>query len=441
MPAIVLYLIKVIACSGVLMAYYWFALRDKQFHQYNRFYLLFAAAGSMLLPLIQIEWFVQSRNTTAVKLIQAMYTPGTHAYMPAAVNWWYILIAALIIVSLLMLLRQTVGMLKLKRLKQRYPHNRYSQEFLFIETDLPQAPFTFFDWLFWRSDLDTGTETGKQILLHEITHIQQKHTWDKLFMRITLCFYWMNPFFWLLQRELYMVHEFIADNKAVANKDAGAFAAMLLNSSLGKFPYPIAQPFFYSPIKRRLTMFTTSKQPRYSYARRMMALPVTGIIVLLFAVRVKAEQLQQLNKAAKTNTYAEQQDTTKKAGTAKAGKATFTAEPQQRKSVTIKVRSSGEKEATTTLNADTVTIESAPEKKVVLTGEVVMVKATGTSAKKTKTSPDPLYYIDDVLSTKADVEALNPVNIEAINVLKDSEATTRYGAAAANGVILIYTKK
>lgn len=441
MPAIVLYLIKVIACSGILMAYYWFALRDKQFHQYNRFYLLFAAAGSMLLPLIQIEWFVQSRNATAVKLIQAMYTPGAHARMPAAVNWWYILVTAIIIISLGMLLRQTAGMLKLKRLKQRYPHNRYSHDFLFIETDLPQAPFTFFDWLFWRSDLDTGTETGKQILLHEITHIQQKHTWDKLFMRITLCFYWINPFFWLLQRELYMVHEFIADNKAIANKDAGAFAAMLLNSSLGKFPYPIAQPFFYSPIKRRLTMFTTSKQPRYSYARRMMALPVTGIIVLLFAVRVKAEQWQQLNKTAKTNTYSEQQDTTKKADAAKAGKATFTAEPRQGKSVTVKVRSSGEKEATTILNADTVTIESAAKNKVVLTGKVVMVKAEGPSAQKTKTSPDPLYYIDDVLATKADVEALNPVNIESINVLKDSEATTRYGAAAVNGVILIYTKK
>lgn len=439
MPAIVLYLIKVTACSGVLMAYYWFALRDKQFHQYNRFYLLFATAGSMLLPLIPIEWFVHSRNETAVKVMQVIYRPGAQP-RSAAINGWSILIAVIAAICLLMLLKQAIGMLQLKQLKQRYPHNRYSQDFVFIETDLPQAPFTFFNWLFWRSDLDTGTETGKQILQHELTHIQQKHTWDKLFMRITLCFYWMNPFFWLLQRELYMVHEFIADNRAIANKDAGAFAAMLLNSSLGKFPYPVAQPFFYSPIKRRLTMFTTSKQPRYSYARRMMVLPVTGIIVLLFAFRVKAEQMQQLNKAAETSAAVQQQDTTKKAGATQL-KGNVTTVEVQRKPATLKLRANGEKESANTLTADSITIHSGNATAVLISSDHVQLKNAKNAGLKTKNTAEPLYYINDVLSTREEMEALSPNSIESINVLKDAAATARYGTAAGNGVILIYTKK
>ncbi|MFZ8310619.1 hypothetical protein ACO1LC_14295, partial [Staphylococcus aureus] len=38
------------------MGYYWLVLRDKKFHQYNRFYLLFTAAVSWIIPLIKIQW-------------------------------------------------------------------------------------------------------------------------------------------------------------------------------------------------------------------------------------------------------------------------------------------------------------------------------------------------------------------------------------------------
>ena len=53
---------------------------------------------------------------------------------------------------------------------------------------------------------------------------------------------------------------------------------------------------------------------------------------------------------------------------------------------------------------------------------------------------DPLYIIDGV-PTKEGVNLLNPNDIESIQVLKDASSATIYGSRAANGVIIVTTKK
>ncbi len=50
------YFLQVILCSAIMMGYYWMALRNKKFHQYNRFYLLTVALLSWTVPLIKIQW-------------------------------------------------------------------------------------------------------------------------------------------------------------------------------------------------------------------------------------------------------------------------------------------------------------------------------------------------------------------------------------------------
>ena len=52
---------------------------------------------------------------------------------------------------------------------------------------------------------------------------------------------------------------------------------------------------------------------------------------------------------------------------------------------------------------------------------------------------DPLYVVDGLPQT--DIGWLNPKDIESMEVLKDASAQAIYGARAANGVILITTKK
>lgn len=52
---------------------------------------------------------------------------------------------------------------------------------------------------------------------------------------------------------------------------------------------------------------------------------------------------------------------------------------------------------------------------------------------------DPLYVVDGVPTT--DISAVNPTDIETMSILKDASSAAIYGARAANGVVLITTKK
>ncbi len=54
MNALLFYLLQVIVTSGILYRYYHFALRNKRFHRYNRFYLLAATVLSIMIPFLDI---------------------------------------------------------------------------------------------------------------------------------------------------------------------------------------------------------------------------------------------------------------------------------------------------------------------------------------------------------------------------------------------------
>lgn len=72
-------------------------------------------------------------------------------------------------------------------------------------------------------------------------------------------------------------------------------------------------------------------------------------------------------------------------------------------------------------------------------GEVsVRIRGYGTAA--TSGDNEPLYVIDGV-PTKNGMQMLNPSDIESIDVLKDAAAASVYGVQAANGVVVITTKK
>jgi TonB-linked SusC/RagA family outer membrane protein len=55
------------------------------------------------------------------------------------------------------------------------------------------------------------------------------------------------------------------------------------------------------------------------------------------------------------------------------------------------------------------------------------------------TNPDPLYVVDGIQG--GDINSIPSQDIESITVLKDASSTAIYGTAAANGVVLITTKK
>lgn len=56
-------------------------------------------------------------------------------------------------------------------------------------------------------------------------------------------------------------------------------------------------------------------------------------------------------------------------------------------------------------------------------------------------SSSPLYIVDGVQTTPSVIASMNPNDFESITVLKDANATAIFGARAANGVIVITTKR
>ena len=65
----------------------------------------------------------------------------------------------------------------------------------------------------------------------------------------------------------------------------------------------------------------------------------------------------------------------------------------------------------------------------------VRIRGTGTI-----TNSDPLYIVDG-MPIAGGIDFVNPTDIESIEVLKDAASGAIYGARAANGVILVTTKK
>src|SRR5215204_5434472 len=79
MSSLLFYLLQVIAASGLLYGYYHFALRNKRFHRYNRFYLLMAIAISSLIPFLNIPvYFSENENGSSVVLqtLQVISSPA-----------------------------------------------------------------------------------------------------------------------------------------------------------------------------------------------------------------------------------------------------------------------------------------------------------------------------------------------------------------------------
>ena len=72
-------------------------------------------------------------------------------------------------------------------------------------------------------------------------------------------------------------------------------------------------------------------------------------------------------------------------------------------------------------------------------GEPVRLRVRG--ATSLKGSNEPLYVVDGIPIEQEDMLAINPSDIQSMDILKDASAAAIYGSRAANGVVLITTKR
>ncbi len=286
-----IYLLKVILCSALLTGYYFLALRNKAFHQWNRFFLLATVVLSLVLPLMQFTIFhtTEEVDQGAIKLLNVVGGAGEADVIvtsAARFNFLYFVPYLYTCCSLVLLATLATNLLKIARIV-RQNETQEIQNILFINTEVKGTPFSFFRYIFWNKGIDINSTSGSQIFKHELVHVREWHTLDKMIMQVVLVFLWCNPLFWLIRHELQMIHEFIADKKAVQQQNVAQLAALILTTVYPKHFSHVINPFFHQTIKRRLFMLTQIHSPRMSYASRLFVLPLLAVAVLAFSVKTK----------------------------------------------------------------------------------------------------------------------------------------------------------
>lgn len=398
-------------CSAVLYSYYRLALYNERFHQWNRFYLLGAMLLSVLVPFIHIPVMTNSEESNLAMLVAAMpWNAGESVTKQQSIRWQDIVLASAALVSVIFFIMVLVNIAKIVIAYHSNPVSILEHNVQLIVTRLTQAPFSFFNWLFWRNDIDPASAHGQRMLNHELTHIYEHHSIDKLFTSLLLCIFWMNPFFWLMRTELNMIHEFLADRKAVHPHDRVALADMILQALPFTSPAnnnSLVNPFFSSQIKRRLLMISTSKNPEHNYLGRISGLALMVCSVFTLALSIEQAEAQ---KTQKNIVIREERVTAKADSTA------------EEKSKNRKITTNSHKKISAI--ADTIFYNKKKNEKV--------------SVNDSKNPP--MYILSGKEINAAAMKDLDANAIKAINVLKGENAINKYGEKGKNGVIEIEMK-
>ena len=294
MPAFFYYLVKVLVCSGLFYAYYYFVLRNKKINRHNRYYLLSAAILSWIIPLLKINFFDRSvvQQPPVVKILQVVaggeifFSEENTAAARAGWDWAVLIAAIFLLISVFFFVRMSISLLRIAWLIHVSPREQRGEACL-VYSNAKGTPFSFLRYIFWNKDISIDSPEGQRVFRHEWAHARGRHSLDRLFLHGCLVVSWYNPFVWLILRELNMVHEFLADQEAIEDGDVSSLAVLLLTSAFpGMQPSDLVHGFFHSPVERRVEMLVRQR-PALSFIRRWGILPVIPAMVFFFAFRVK----------------------------------------------------------------------------------------------------------------------------------------------------------
>src|ERR1035438_680388 len=205
----ILFLSKLIFVSCVLYCYYWFFLRNKKFHQYNRFFLLSIPALAICIPLLNVPLpgFYGTYPGTGIKLLRAVSISGWEEevvitakrnWLHSLLSWQNIAFTVYGVITLTILFIAARAVFHVMRLSRKYNYEKING-IKFYQTPEAGTPFSFLNHIFWNNKIDMNSESGGQILRHELYHVKQKHTTDILFMELLCAVSWFNPFFHLVK--------------------------------------------------------------------------------------------------------------------------------------------------------------------------------------------------------------------------------------------------
>lgn len=144
------------------------------------------------------------------------------------------------------------------------------------------SPFSFFHWIFIPSQLRHSGNFDK-VLVHEKAHYYYRHSWDVMFLETMRLLFWYHPIWYFFRNEIQALHEFEADNYALAKFPKTDYQRALLDFALGAHYLPVTNPFNVSLIKKRFIMMNQSK--KHISGRWIRLAAIVPFVFLVFAVQ------------------------------------------------------------------------------------------------------------------------------------------------------------
>ena len=299
MGTFLVYILKSAACLAVFYLFYKLLMSRDTFHRFNRFALLGLLVLSSLLPLVEASVnspaAVQETMLTLEQLLLlADIQPegeSMAAATPSATVLW--LRAALLVYLtgiVFFIVRNLCSLARLGRLIRQgkrealdsYLPDRKEKNVRLVVHDYDIAPFSWMHWIvIARKDLE---ENGREILIHELAHIRNRHSWDLLLADLCIFVQWFNPAAWLLKQELQNIHEYEADETVLREGvNARNYQMLLIKKAVGTRLYSIANSFNHSSLKKRITMMLKEKSNPWARAKYLYILPLAALAVTAFA--------------------------------------------------------------------------------------------------------------------------------------------------------------
>lgn len=268
--------------------FYKTTLRGLTFYSANRWYLLLLSLFCFLLPLIDIGELLEPTQMNRAIVIQAIPAVNEFVGLSGAAaaeasrepgfSVWDAAMALWLAGSLVLLVRLLISYLSYRTLREKAQPVYYKGIRLF-QVDAPILPFSFGNAIYLNQQRHTEAEL-KEIIRHELVHVQQCHTLDVVCAELLCIINWFNPFAWLLRHAIRQNLEFIADSKVVQHgADKTAYQYLLLNV-VGGVAYPMANQFNLSPLKKRIAMLNRLPSAKAHLVRFLLVLPLAGVLLL-----------------------------------------------------------------------------------------------------------------------------------------------------------------
>ncbi|MEL5893698.1 TonB family protein [Bacteroides sp. GD17] len=303
------YILKSSICLAVFYLFYRLLMARETFHRFNRFALLGILLLSCLLPLIEVSVKQHSEVTQTMLTLEqllmmadAMSSVGPEVQVQDSTSVW-IKVALLVYLAgiFFFALRNVYSLTRLLMLLKSGRRERIAtylpdkgKRVTLIVHNRDIAPFSWMKYIvISRKDLE---ENGREILIHELAHIHNRHSWDLLVADICIFFQWFNPASWLLKQELQNIHEFEADETVIKEGvDAKQYQLLLIKKAVGTRLYSMANSFNHSKLKKRITMMLKEKSSPWARLKYLYVLPVAAIAVTAFARPEISEKVEEIS--------------------------------------------------------------------------------------------------------------------------------------------------